>query len=172
MKLMRYGFILLKDIRQRSGKNSFYHFRRLIFNSPGLHNGAINRLHKWVLRLVVKVFHGVLHVRDAKDVIHSSEGSVKIAFSLILLFKWQSHPLSLNHLSARNTFLNVYKKQACGFLLEILSILTSFVKKRVKNGKWSNQCLQVALFHDFHSNYLRKTLFMIEIMSLIVLFDD
>ena len=165
MKLMRYGFILLKDIRQRSGKNSFYHFRRLIFNSPGLHNGAINRLHKWVLRLVVKVFHGVLHVRDAKDVIHSSEGSVKIAFSLILLFKWQSHPLSLNHLSARNTFLNVYKKQACGFLLEILSIQTVFGKKRVKNENEVIKVSKLPFFMIFIQILIEKPSFWLKLCT-------
>ena len=34
-----------------------------------------------------------------------------------------------------STFINIYTKQTCGFLLENLSIKTSFGKKRVKKGK-------------------------------------
>ena len=70
------------------------------------------------------------------------------------------------------TFVNIHAKQTCGFLPEILSIQTSFRRKRLKKGKWSNQCLQVALFHEFYSNSHCKTKFMIEIMPLLALFDD
>ena len=70
------------------------------------------------------------------------------------------------------TFVNIHTQQSCGFLLEILRIKTFFWKKRVKKGKWSSQCLQVALFHDFHSNSHSKSKFMIEIMPLLALFDN
>ena len=71
-----------------------------------------------------------------------------------------------------NTFVNINTKQRCGFSLEILSMQTVFGKKRVKEGKWSNQCLLVALFYDFHSNSHIKTHFMIEIMPFLTFFDE
>ena len=50
------------------------------------------------------------------------------------------------------TIVKIHTKQTSGFLLDILSKWTAFVKKRVKKGKSSSQYPRVALFLDFHSN--------------------